>query len=328
VTDRFQMPRDRHGSHSRRKHSQSSSGSSSSSRSSTPSPKHRRVTSDDTDQLLQKHSRFFSKLPENSSHSVKREKFDVDPPVYPSRSYSSTNVERRQFDARREERIRIAEVGTRGIWSQSPARLIEDEEKDLRKKVEKQKSKHKKKKSKKKRKRHSSSSSSASDDESQSKWIETTAKKSDSHVHTHSAAKATANIDDDFIGPQLPEHLIKKTDSSGNPIGSDIPLDYGKALLPGEGEAMAKFVADGKRIPRRGEIGLTSDEIEQYEDLGYVMSGSRHRRMEAVRIRKENQIYSADDKRALESFSQEIRSNKEKAIMAQFQSIVDAKLKK
>lgn len=59
---------------------------------------------------------------------------------------------------------------------------------------------------------------------------------------------------------------------------------------------MAEYVKAGKRIPRRGEIGLTSEEISTFEDAGYVMSGSRHRRMEAVRIRKENQIYSADDK--------------------------------
>lgn len=38
---------------------------------------------------------------------------------------------------------------------------------------------------------------------------------------------------------------------------------------------MAAFVAEGKRIPRRGEIGLTSQEIEEFEDVGYVMSGSR-----------------------------------------------------
>lgn len=43
--------------------------------------------------------------------------------------------------------------------------------------------------------------------------------------------------------------------------------DYGKALLPGEGAAMAAYVAEGKRIPRRGEIGLTSDEIETFEDV-------------------------------------------------------------
>ena len=52
-------------------------------------------------------------------------------------------------------------------------------------------------------------------------------------------------------------------------------LSFGKALLPGEGAAMAAYIAEGKRIPRRGEIGLTSDEIQSYEEQGYVMSGSR-----------------------------------------------------
>ena len=50
---------------------------------------------------------------------------------------------------------------------------------------------------------------------------------------------------------------------------------YGGALLPGEGEAMAAYVESGKRIPRRGEIGLTSDEISAFESAGYIMSGSR-----------------------------------------------------
>jgi len=51
---------------------------------------------------------------------------------------------------------------------------------------------------------------------------------------------------------------------------------FGKALLPGEGAAMAAYILEGKRIPRRGEIGLTCDEIESYEKIGYVMSGSRY----------------------------------------------------
>lgn len=46
-------------------------------------------------------------------------------------------------------------------------------------------------------------------------------------------------------------------------------------MLPGEGAAMAEYVKAGKRIPRRGEIGLTSDEIASFEKSGYVMSGSR-----------------------------------------------------
>jgi len=91
---------------------------------------------------------------------------------------------------------------------------------------------------------------------------------------------------------------------------------------------MARFVAEGKRIPRRGEIGLKCDEIQTFEDLGYVMSGSRHRRMEAVRLRKENQIYSADEKRALATFNHESRAKKEQSLMTQFQDIVYAKLKK
>lgn len=64
----------------------------------------------------------------------------------------------------------------------------------------------------------------------------------------------------------------------GAGAGADAALPLralGRALLPGEGAAMAAFVADGKRIPRRGEIGLTSDEIAAYESVGYVMSGSR-----------------------------------------------------
>lgn len=53
-------------------------------------------------------------------------------------------------------------------------------------------------------------------------------------------------------------------------------FSYGHALLPGEGAAMAEYVKAGKRIPRRGEIGLTSEEIASFESSGYVMSGSRY----------------------------------------------------
>ncbi|EDO43491.1 predicted protein, partial [Nematostella vectensis] len=102
---------------------------------------------------------------------------------------------------------------------------------------------------------------------------------------------------------------------------------FGGALLPGEGEAMAEYVKAGKRIPRRGEIGLTSDEIATFEDQGYVMSGSRHRRMEAVRLRKENQIYSADEKRALAMFNYEERSKRENKILSDFRELIHQKTK-
>lgn len=46
-------------------------------------------------------------------------------------------------------------------------------------------------------------------------------------------------------------------------------------MLPGEGSAMAAYVQQGKRIPRRGEIGLSGDQILDFEKAGYVMSGNR-----------------------------------------------------
>lgn len=52
----------------------------------------------------------------------------------------------------------------------------------------------------------------------------------------------------------------------------------------------------------------------------------RHRRMEAVRLRKENQIYSADEKRALAMFSKEERQKRENKILTQFKEMVSSKL--
>ena len=103
-------------------------------------------------------------------------------------------------------------------------------------------------------------------------------------------------------------------------------FSFGHALLPGEGEAMAAFVEAGERIPRRGEIGLTSEEITVFEDSGYVMSGSRHRRMEAVRIRKENQIYNADDRRALAMFNKDEKAKRENQILSDFRSMIHQKV--
>jgi hypothetical protein len=48
--------------------------------------------------------------------------------------------------------------------------------------------------------------------------------------------------------------------------------------------------------------------------------------MEAVRIRKENQIYSADEKRALAMFSKEERQKRENRILSQFKDMVSSKL--
>lgn len=183
----------------------------------------------------------------------------------------------------------------------------EEERKKAKKKKKKKhkKKQSKKKKSKKTRKDSSDSSSEDSDDDALQEddlWVE--------------RSKNTDAVD--FIGPDAPISHASQDDR---------PLNYGHALLPGEGAAMAEYVKAGKRIPRRGEIGLTSEEIASFEKSGYVMSGSRHRRMEAVRLRKENQIYSADEKRALASFNQEERRKRENKILASFREMVYRKTK-
>ncbi|VFQ68573.1 unnamed protein product [Cuscuta campestris] len=101
------------------------------------------------------------------------------------------------------------------------------------------------------------------------------------------------------------------------------PVNYGGALRPGEGDAIAQYVQQGKRIPRRGEVGLSADEISKFESLGYVMSGSRHQRMNAIRIRKENQVYSAEDKRALAMFNYEEKAKRETKVMADLKRLVN-----
>lgn len=222
------------------------------------------------------------------------------------------------------------------MWGKSPLRAESEEEqtqpefsggskakkknkksknKDTKEKLKKLKKKLKKvkkarKKAKKKKVESSSSDSSSSSEEEV--WVEK-GKEHEIQSESKSYKKCDEELATEAFGP---------TPRVGPALGHK---DFGRALLPGEGAAMAAYVAEGKRIPRRGEIGLTSDEIASYESVGYVMSGSRHRRMEAVRIRKENQIYSADEKRALAAFSKEERAKRENAILAQFRDVLQAR---
>ncbi|XP_065177621.1 NF-kappa-B-activating protein-like [Sycon ciliatum] len=159
-------------------------------------------------------------------------------------------------------------------------------------------------------------------------------KKSRKHSsHKKRKRKHDSDSDDDLRDQAVEQVWVDKQNAINGDVGPVPPTagqemgyqDYGGALLPGEGAAMAKFVNEGKRIPRRGEIGLTCDEITHFEDAGYVMSGSRHRRMEAVRIRKENQVYSVDDKKALAMFNYEERSKRENTLMSSFKNMVQKK---
>lgn len=256
------------------------------------------------------------------------------------------------MDRRRKERERIAAIGVPEVWAASPPppEHSSDEEegvkgkKDVkakgskeqssssdtdsssgsqkqRKKHKKKSSKHKKekkKKSKKSRKSSKKKKKKAKESSEDNKEEVDIAESSDGDEEPIWIERNIENGEDgELIGPRP---YVESASSAK-------PLDYGKALLPGEGAAMAAYIAEGKRIPRRGEIGLTSNEIAAYEDQGYVMSGSRHRRMEAVRLRKENQIYSADEKRALAKFNHEERSKREIKILSQLRDIVHRKTK-
>lgn len=112
-----------------------------------------------------------------------------------------------------------------------------------------------------------------------------------------------------------------------NSFSSSKPTRYGGDLMPGEGSAMADFIAKGQRIPRRGEIGLDSSEIARFETAGYVMSGSRHHLMNAVRMRKENQVISAEEKKMISQMAIEERIKREEEIVKTFKAMVEEKMK-
>uniref|UniRef100_A0A8C8R8I1 NFKB activating protein n=1 Tax=Pelusios castaneus TaxID=367368 RepID=A0A8C8R8I1_9SAUR len=218
------------------------------------------------------------------------------------------------------ERERIGELGAPEVWGLSPKvpdpdsdehTPVEDEEMKSKKSSSSDSSSEEKKKKKKRRRKREKKRKTSK--RKHRKHSEDSDSESESELNSSESTEG-----DNLIGPEAPKMHASQDDR---------PLNYGHALLPGEGAAMAEYVKAGKRIPRRGEIGLTSEEIASFESSGYVMSGSRHRRMEAVRLRKENQIYSADEKRALASFNQEERRKRENKILASFREMVYRKTK-
>jgi len=187
-------------------------------------------------------------------------------------------------------------------------------------------SKEKKSKDKKKKKKAASSSSSSSSSKSSSSSGETEMEEVVEWVEVQPRGAGgdgrytggyNYESEDEGFGPQ-PAHQSELINNMSQSKGS-----YGGALLPGEGDAMAEFVKSGQRIPRRGEIGITAEQIDGLENLGYVMSGSRHRRMNAVRIRKENQVYSAEEKRALAMYNFEEKANRESMLVGELREMLE-----
>ncbi|KAG1714924.1 NKAP family protein [Nymphon striatum] len=230
-----------------------------------------------------------------------------------------------EFMMRRlETRERVGMLGVPELWASSPERQPDSDTevpRDVYKKLPKvdssssgHKSSKKKKKKKKLKKEKKEKKKKRKEKKKQQKLKK--AKKTEKNISSDSSSSGSESGEEETM--EWVEKRItddSQDDDSEEEITGPLPKqqvqlsskEYGKALLPGEGAAMAAYIAEGKRIPRRGEIGLTSNEIEDFEKVGYVMSGSRHRRMEAVRLRKENQLYSADEKRALAMFNKDER---------------------
>ncbi|OQS07343.1 hypothetical protein THRCLA_00644 [Thraustotheca clavata] len=204
--------------------------------------------------------------------------------------------------------------------SPSPVSSSESSEEEKRKKKKKKKSSSKKKKSLKKRRKRSpsTSSSDASSEEDNSRDLESS---KEALEFQQAVQKRPVKVDDEdeIVGP------MPLNDSEPSAKGKG---GYGRDLLPGEGAAIAQYVQKNMRIPRRGEVGWSGQEIESLETAGYVMSGSRHARMNAVRIRKENQVYSAEEKRALAMINFEEKQQRENNVMAEFRNMLTEKLTK
>ena len=139
--------------------------------------------------------------------------------------------------------------------------------------------------------------------------------------HFQATKKEEDDDEDDTFGPKaVEEEVIPRNAGSSS-------VNYGGQLMPGEGNAIAAFVQKDMRIPRRGEVGWQGEEIAKLEDLGYVMSGSRHTRMEAIRLRKENQVYTAEEKRALLLYNYQQNQEREDKLINDFKDMIQEKFK-
>ncbi|KAL0483548.1 hypothetical protein AKO1_014522 [Acrasis kona] len=210
------------------------------------------------------------------------------------------------------------------IWSDSPSEISSSssESEDDRRKSRK---KEKKSKNKKKSRRHSDS------DDSDYRSKKRKRHHSDSHKERKKSKKNNQELE---VETSPKPRLLLQTNHEDShkhdaefgpkPLVETVQKNvrYGGDMMPGEASAIAKYVQENKRIPRRGEVGLTSDEIERYEALGYVMSGSRNQMMNAVRLRKENQVISAEDRKRMALLSHEEKTKKENRLVQQFRDMI------
>ncbi|KAL1834219.1 hypothetical protein ACET3Z_003870 [Daucus carota] len=311
----------------------------------TPSPprnenEEEEVEEEDVVEGVEKDKEIMSKSGDSSSSS--EEESDD------SRSRRKKKSKSRRSSKRRSRKLSVSESESESSEDSSNS---EEEYRRRRKSSRRKKSSRSERKRSKKRRDLSSEESESEDsdasEESDKSKLKSKKKKvvvlketKEAETESGSESEGLEKVDDKV---ELKMDEVEKNESNGElfafkdkkptleaePVVGPMPLpkaeghiSYGGALRPGEGDAIAQYVQQGKRIPRRGEVGLSADEISKFETLGYVMSGSRHQRMNAIRIRKENQVYSAEDKRALAMFNYEEKAKREQKVMADLQRLV------
>lgn len=235
------------------------------------------------------------------------------------------DIVRVKFDDSDSDLSDVEDMGAKKSEQRRQTKAKKKSKKKSKKKRKRKKSTRKKRKKRKKKvissssddSSSSSSSSSDSENDEYQNAIDAVDEQQKLAIKTKLDAEKKVEAEPADIGPRPMPKIQQQTQQAN--------LDYGGALMPGEGDAIAQFVQNNMRIPRRGEVGWTGDEISNLEDLGYVMSGSRHKKMNAIRIRKENQVYSAEEKRALALYNFEEHQQRENKLMQEFREIITEK---
>ncbi|XP_045789817.1 NKAP-like protein [Trifolium pratense] len=275
--------------------------------------------------LKKKRSKSYSKKPRSDSESESEE--EEDRKRRKSKKYSYSDSESEEEDRKRRRRRKSSR--RRRKSSRKKRRYSDSEESESDDSDSDDSARMRKPSSKRSRKRTKKSSEPVSEGSEDNELGSDSAVVKNKEVIDDVDEANMAEINAEALKLKEMFDLQKKPALDNEPTVGPMPLpraeghiSYGGALRPGEGDAIAQYVQQGKRIPRRGEVGLSAEEISKFEELGYVMSGSRHQRMNAIRIRKENQVYSAEDKRALAMFNYEEKAKREHKVMADLQRLV------
>ncbi|KAJ2498529.1 hypothetical protein GGH96_004253 [Coemansia sp. RSA 1972] len=153
---------------------------------------------------------------------------------------------------------------------------------------------------------------------------------SDASSHEDHLARSPVNLKSD----ETSDERQSQDENSDSGIGPMPAQDYkptisehglGSVQRSGDGLLSSGFIQSSDRIPRRGEIGMDLNKIEQWENAGYVMSGNRRSRVNDTQVHREGQVITADEKRQMLLQNQEERQKKETQIISEFRDMLSKK---